>query len=47
MDLLKEIQKKTGITDEFLRSVYEQNDQHDCKADTPEGHCDHPSHPQI
>lgn len=23
------------------------DDDHDCHADTPEGHCDHPSHKEI
>jgi hypothetical protein len=23
------------------------DDDHDCHADTPEGHCNHPSHPEL
>lgn len=35
--------------DEPVKEVKEpeyDNQEHDCKADTEEGHCDHPSHKQ-
>lgn len=36
--------------DSFFKSMNEhleeKYEEHDCKADTPEGHCDHPSHEQ-